>query len=124
MVFSVFSSVIQCFQQDDIEETTRHLKLLLLASSKRAFLAKKQQRQEVIHWTMTFDGEFLGTSFLGCLKQQLFPPVWPVSILSFNTWRLSIHLGQSKKSFKPSGGTYLEGARGFEKVRLDVAKQF
>ena len=52
-----------------------------------------------------------GHIFLGCLKQQQFPPVWPFfnSIRTRGVCRF-IYVGQSKKSFKPSGGTYLEGA--------------
>lgn len=58
--FSVFSSV---FNKTISKQQTRHLKLLLLASSKRAFLAKKQQRQEVIHSPWHLMGTFWGHLF-------------------------------------------------------------
>lgn len=70
--FPVFSSVFQCFQQDDIETTTRHLKLLLF----RQFQARLPGKEATTSGGDPLDHDIWWGTFwghlLGCLKQQQF----------------------------------------------------
>ncbi len=118
MFFSVFST--RRYPSNHIETSSVAPETPFLASSKRTFLAKKQQRQEVIHlrWHV------MGTFETGCFHPS--SSVWPPFLWGFLDffWRFNsiqhvvyrfIHVGQSKKSFKPSGGTHLEGTRAQKK---------
>lgn len=123
--------VFQCFQCFPVFSTRRY-RSNHTAPQAPSFFRQFQARLPGKEAT-TSGGDPLDHDIWWGIFGDIFWAVWnnnsfhlfgPFPILS-NTWRLSIHLGQSKKSFKPSGGTYLEGARGFEQVLpLDVAKQF